>query len=417
MNNPPVAEIVAIGTEILFGQIVDTNSQVLGKLLPEFGIHHYHRQVVGDNQKRIADAIKLALSRADIVFTIGGLGPTEDDVTREGIAEALGEPLVVDEPFAEKLKKMFALRNVPWTDSQLRQAKRPTCAEVIENPNGSAPGLICRKGGKIVVALPGPKFEFVPMVEDSVRAILAELAGETILVSRVVKLCGMGEAMVEEKLRDLFQSPNPSIGIYAHPGEVELRITSSASDSSTANELIDPVVQEIQTRIGKNIFGFAEVTLAEAVLDLLRNKGQTLSVAESCTGGMLGEAITSVLGSSDVLLGGVISYSNELKMSLLGVLEDSLMEFGAVSEQVAREMAQGARERLKSDWAISITGIAGPEGGSPEKPVGLVFVGLAGPNHIKVAKHQFRGNREFVRRRSVAAGLTMLWQHFGSARA
>ncbi len=415
MNHPPVAEIVAIGTEILLGQIVDTNSQVLGKILPEYGIHHCHRQTVGDNRSRIAEAVRLALSRSDIVFTIGGLGPTEDDITREGIADALGEALVRDEEFAERIKSLFVQRNLPWTEAQLKQADRPECGELIENPNGSAPGLVCRKDGKVVISLPGPRFEFVPMVEKSVRPILAGFTGGTVIVSRAVKICGMGEAMVEESLRDLFHGSNPSIGIYAHPGEVELRVTGSASDSLTANKIIKPVIEEIQSRIGGNIFAYDETTLASAVLELLRNQGQSLAVAESCTGGMLGESITSVSGSSDVFLGGVISYSNELKVSLLGVSEESLQEFGAVSEQIAREMASGARDRLRSDWAISITGVAGPDGGTGDKPVGLVYIGFCSRWVSEVVKHRFRGNREFVRRRSVAAALTMLWQHFESS--
>jgi nicotinamide-nucleotide amidase len=252
------------------------------------------------------------------------------------------------------------------------------------------------------------------MVENSVRPILAEFSSGGALVSRSVKICGMGEAMVEEALRDLFHGTNPSIGIYAHPGEVELRITASAPDSSTANDLIAPVISEIQSRIGMQIFSFENESLASAVLQKLRDRSQTLLVAESCTGGMLGEAITTVPGSSDVFLGGVITYSNELKKVLLGVEEQTLSDFGAVSEEVAREMVLGAKERSGADWAISITGVAGPDGGTDNKPVGLVYVGLAGPDVLEIVKHQFRGNREFVRRRSVVAALTMLWNSLSS---
>lgn len=403
------AEIIAVGTEILMGQIADTNSQALGKLLPEFGISHHFRQTVGDNLARLTAALELALSRSDIVFTIGGLGPTEDDLTREAISAAIHSPLAIDETAAEKLRRLFAQRNLPWLESQLKQAQLPEGAEWIANPNGSAAGIFWSGSGKQVFALPGPKSEFVPMIHGPVRAKLEEIAGVGRIFSRILKVAGMGESMVEEAIRDLIQGANPSVGIYAHPGEVQLRLTAHAGTHVEAQALVAPLEVEVRERLKTHVFGVDDDTLASAILEKLRSKSQSVAVAESCTGGLLGAAYTGVAGSSDVFVGGVISYQNKVKHEQLGVSSETLDQYGAVSEQTAREMAEGARKLLHTDWALSITGIAGPGGGSPEKPVGLVYTACAGPSQTVVQKHQFRGIREFIRQRSVMASLTQLW--------
>lgn len=406
------AEIVSVGTEILMGQIVDTNAQVLGQLLPELGIAHKHRQTVGDNLQRLTEAFQLALSRSDIVITIGGLGPTEDDLTRDGIAAALGEEMIVDKDVEEKLRKLFALRNLPWLETQVRQAMRPTCSAPIENPNGTAPGLICQKNGKVVIALPGPKGEFIPMVHGPVREFLATLVSEGVIHSRILRVVGMGESIVEENLRDLMAAENPSVAPYAKPGEVHLRITAKAASVQAADALLDPVETEICKRIGDHVYGSGSQTLEQVILEILRQRGQTLSVAESCTGGGLGERITSVAGSSDVFMGGIISYANRVKTSHLGVPEQILSEGGpgAVSAECAIYMAQGAATRLSTDWAISITGIAGPGGATPNKPIGLVYMGLHGPNGTDAEEFRFRGNRDTIRERSVQFALYRLWK-------
>ncbi len=406
------AEIVSVGTEILMGQIVDTNAQVLGQLFPELGISHKHRQTVGDNLQRLTEALQLALSRSEIVITIGGLGPTEDDLTRDGIAAALGEGLIIDEAVEEKLRKLFALRNLPWLETQVRQAMRPPCAQPIENPNGTAPGLICQKDGKIVIALPGPKGEFIPMVHGPVREFLATLVSDGVIHSRILRVVGMGESIVEEHLRDLMSAENPSVAPYAKPGEVHLRVTAKAASVEQANKALDPVETAIRDRIGSYVYGSGDETLEQVILEILRQRGQTLSVAESCTGGGLGSRITSVAGSSDVFMGGIISYANRVKMSHLGVPEAILDEGGpgAVSSECAVAMARGAADRLSTDWALSITGIAGPGGATPNKPVGLVYIGLHGPSGTTAEEHRFRGSRETIRERGVLFALNTLWR-------
>lgn len=402
------AEIISVGTELLLGQIADTHAQTLSRVLPEYGIALYHRQTVGDNLGRLNAAIQLALSRADIVFLIGGLGPTEDDLTREAIAKALGVPLELDPSYDNKLRKLFSVRNLPYTDSQSRQAMMPAGASMIENPNGSAPGLICPASGKFVIALPGPKGEFNPMVEGPVRTFFEAHSGSGVIVSRTLKVCAMGESVVEEAIRELLSSADPSIGIYSHPGEVHLRVTARGNDREEARTRIEPVELQIRDRLGAKLFGADDDTLESVLLEEVRKRGKTVVTAESCTGGWVGQRLTSVPGSSDVYLGGAVTYTNAMKEKLLGVPRKILDEFGAVSEEVARLMATGAIGNLGGDYAMAITGIAGPDGGSDAKPVGLVYIGTSGPNGTEVAEHRFRGTREFIRSRSVNAALSQL---------
>jgi nicotinamide-nucleotide amidase len=403
------AEIVSVGTELLLGQIVDTDAAHLAQVLPEYGLACHRRQTVGDNLERLAETLRKALERADIVFTIGGLGPTEDDLTREGIATALGEPLEVDPKILEKLRKLFAYRNIAWTESQSRQALRPPCAEPIENPNGTAPGLLCRKDGKVVIALPGPKQEFVPMVEGPLRQFLSSLQTGRAIVSRILRTCGLGEAALEERIRHLIRSANPTVAPYAHPGEVSIRITASAETGQAAEALIAPVEADLRKALGDVVYGTDQDTLESVIVRALCSREQKLAVAESCTGGGLGERITSVPGCSGTFVGGIISYANEVKAGLLGVSDETLRQFGAVSEPCAREMAEGAARLLGADWALSVTGIAGPDGGTEQKPVGLVYVGCSGPGGTTVEEHRFRGGREQIRTRSAQMALIQLW--------
>lgn len=396
------AEIVAVGTELLLGEIVDTNSAALGRSLASFGVACYRRQVVGDNVTRIAEAVALALSRADIVFTIGGLGPTQDDVTREGIASALGETLVLDEDLARDIESKLRARGVKLLESHMRQAMRPQCGAGVANPNGTAPGLICRSGGKTVVAMPGPRLEFVPMLNGPVDDWLGSL-GLIPLLTRTIKIVGLGESAVEETVGELMRSSDPSVAPYAKMGEVHLRIASCKANA------IERVEHEIVARLRGHVYGYDLDTLESVVLERLRKHGETLAVAESCTGGGLGARITSVPGASDVFLGGVLSYSNALKVSLLGVSTETIGKEGAVSEKCACEMAQGVCAKTGATWGVSVTGIAGPGGGTEEKPVGLVFIGLCGPSGTSVARHQFFGTREAVRDRSVQSALYAMW--------
>lgn len=390
------------------GQIVDSNAQYLGDSLARFGVAHYFRQTVGDNLARLTDALRLALSRSDIVFTIGGLGPTTDDVTREGIAAALEEELVADDTFRAELQSEFERRGLKWTDAQSRQALRPQSAEPIRNPNGTAPGLICRKGGKMVIALPGPPNELRPMFEGTVAQILSDLMGNRTIASRILRICGLGESVVEQRLGDLVQGTNPTIGVYAHPGEVTLRLSALAQNADEAIRLIDDLDARISQLMGSHLYGRDDETLESCIVAMLRSSGERLAVAESCTGGLLGGRITSVPGCSDVFVGGAITYSNEAKTSLLGVKESTIQRFGAVSEECAAEMAMGAKRVFGSDWSLSVTGVAGPGGGTAEKPVGLVIFGCAGPNGVITETGHFKGIRKHIRERSTTYALTML---------
>lgn len=401
------AEIVSVGTEILLGQIVDTNAAYLGEMLAELGIAHTHRQTVGDNLERLTEALRQALSRADVVFTIGGLGPTQDDLTRDGIAAALGEELIHDPALEAGLRAWFEGRKLPWVESLSRQATRPPSAEPVENKSGTAPGLICRKGGKTVIALPGPRSEFIPMAAGPVRQALAEMGDGGVIHSLVLRIAGIGESWVEERIKDLIEAESPTVAPYAKPAEVHLRITARAQNIPDAEAIIAPVAAEIRARLGDAVYATGETTLEETILSLLTDRGETLAVAESCTGGGLGRRLTSVSGASRAFVGGVISYSNELKCALLGVPEALLAEHGAVSEEVASAMAVGAT-KLGATWGVAITGIAGPEGGTDDKPVGLVFVSVAGPSGVRVDEHRFRGRREDVRERAIQMALIAL---------
>ena len=404
------AEIVSIGTELLMGQIVDTNAQHLGKLLPELGIAHYHRQTVGDNLERAAEAIRLALGRSDVVFTIGGLGPTEDDLTREAVGLALGVELEFMPEVAEKLRRMFALRNLPWIDAQNRQAMKPSGATVIENPNGSAPGLICPGGGRFVICLPGPRGEFVPMVDGPVREFLASLNSETVIHSRVLRICGMGESMVEERLRDIMHGSSPTAATYAKPAEVHVRLTAMGASVAEADLVLDPVEQEIRQRLGWHVYGSGDTTLEAACLAELEARGLTLGTAESITGGGLGAQLTGVAGSGGAFLGALVTYWTPLKTQLLGVPEELLATHGQVSAECAQAMAVGARSRLHADVALSTTGNAGPTPDTDGKPVGLVYVGLAMADGVWVEEFKFRSEREETRRRTQQVALTMLYR-------
>ncbi|WKZ79543.1 MAG: competence/damage-inducible protein A [Fimbriimonadaceae bacterium] len=408
-------EIVSIGTELLMGQTVDTHAATLGRLFPEYGIVHRQRQTVGDNKGRILDALRLALSRSDWVITIGGLGPTEDDLTRECVAEALDLPLHLHPDVEAALRQRFAQRKAPWTDSQARQALFPRDAALLENLNGTAPGFAVRKGEQGIISLPGPRNEFVPMVEGPLREFLAGLRTGEVFVSRTLRVAGMGESLAEERIRDLLHLANPTVAPYAQPGEVQLRITARAESTEEARALIAPVESEVRRRLGEAVFGADSDTLEQTVLELLRRRGLTLAVAESCTGGGLAYRLTSVPGSSEVFLGGVVSYANEVKVGVLGVEADVLTREGAVSKLVARQMAQGVRRLTGADIGVGITGIAGPGGGSPEKPVGLVYVGFSGPLKESVEELRLSGSRETIRLRSISAALDLIRRNVGGA--
>lgn len=409
------AEVVSIGTELLLGQIVDTDAAFLSQRLAEIGVGLYRRTTVGDNLERVMSVLQESFRRADILVTIGGLGPTEDDLTREAIAHVLNEPLVQDETVADHLRELFARRNYPLTGNQLRQAMRPACARPLPNPHGTAPGLVAEKDGKIVFALPGPRNEFEPMVTEQVIPYLAEKTGGAVIRSRVLRFCGIGEGALEERVRDLLQSDNPTVAPLAQLGEVHLRITARASSMDEAMQLIEAKERSLRERVGPYIYGIDNTTLEEAVVNKLREQRQCVATAESCTGGLLGSRMTDIPGSSDVYIGGVVSYSNALKMNLLGVPEETLNRVGAVSEETARAMAEGARQNFGADWGIGITGIAGPGGGTEDKPVGLVYIALSNSEQTVVRRYDQIGDRKTIKWRSTQLALTLLYRQMVKA--
>ena len=402
------AEIVSVGTELLLGQIVDTNAARLARALSEVGVSVYRRTTVGDNHDRLLNALKTALAESDAVFTIGGLGPTDDDITRETLAEAMGDTLRHDEEIAHRLKAFFRLRKLPLLESNLKQAMVPTHGRSLDNPNGTAPGLLFEKDGKLGIALPGPPNEFDPMVENHVIPYLRHKTGGATIRSRTLRVCGMGESMVEDRVKDLMTSVNPTVAPYAKLGEVHLRVTAKADSEAAADSMVAELASRVAERLGDLVYGYDEETLESSVVTLLRERGKTIATAESCTGGLLASRITEVPGSSDVFPGGVVSYSNEAKTDLVSVPAELIAAHGAVSSQVAAKLAEGARGRFASDFGIGITGVAGPGGGTPQKPVGLVYIGIADSEGVHVEESHFTGSRQVIRYRSSQTALVLL---------
>lgn len=399
------AEIVSVGTELLLGQILDTHAATMARILAECGITCRYRATVGDNLDRVVGTLKLALSRADVVVTIGGLGPTADDLTRDAIALALDDTLEIVPEIEEKLKQFFAQRGVAWVESNGRQAQKPTCAEIIDNPNGTAPGLVCRKNGKTVFALPGPRGEFDPMAYDQVKPMLERLGGGEVIHSRVLRVIGVGESMAEERIKHLMASENPTIAPYAQPMEVHLRVTARARSIAEAEALIDPAEKAVRDILGDAVYGTNLTTLEMAVNDLLKERGETISTAESMTGGGLAARLTSVEGSSQVFKGGVVTYTVPAKKILLETKEDIS---NPVSPEVAKFMAESIREQLDTTYAVSITGNAGLTSDVGGQPRGLVYIGIAGPDGTHVEECKFRGIREDIRKRAEQTALRLV---------
>jgi nicotinamide-nucleotide amidase len=406
------AEIISVGTELLLGQIVDTNAAYLSQVLSSIGIDICYRSTVGDNAARLADTLKTALSRSDVVITIGGLGPTEDDLTKETIADALGDEMVMDPESEAKIRGFFERRGLPIAESNLKQALRPKHGEVVPNDVGTAPGALFARDGKIVIALPGPPGEFIPMVDRYVTPILSERAafvsGRSIIKSRVLRVCGIGESAAEQKVKDLLASGNPSLAPYAKGGEVHFRVTAKASSKDEAEHLIAGLESKVRERLGDLIYGIDEETLESVVVRMLIERKLTLGLAESCTGGLVANRITNVPGSSEAFIGGIVSYSNEAKMKFLGVPEETLRAHGAVSPETAEAMSEGAARNIGTDIALGITGIAGPGGATAEKPVGLVYIALKTPAGVEVTKNMYGGSREDIKMRASQTALNTL---------
>ncbi len=406
-----IAEVVSVGTELLLGQIVDTNAVFIAQTLSSLGVDIFYRTTVGDNPDRMRATLRQALSRADVVITVGGLGPTMDDLTKEISAEVLGVELVVDPEIEERLRGFAARRGIKLPPSFLKQALVPAASgRPLPNPNGTAPGMLAENNGKTIICLPGPPNELIPMVEQSVIPYLAEKAGgsRTVIKSRVLRIIGIGESLAEDAVKDLMASSNPTVAPYAKLGECHLRITARAHDDDSALALIAPVEKEIRRRLGTAVYGINDETLEQVIVQELAARKQYVSLAESCTGGLIAQRITAIAGASAVLRTGIVAYANSTKEKLLRVPAQILLEYGAVSSQTAAAMAEGVKALDNSDYSIAVTGIAGPDGGSEEKPVGLVFIAVAGPHGTTVVKNNFLGRRADIQRRSAHAALALL---------
>lgn len=409
-----VAEIVCVGTELLLGDIVNTNAQHISKELAHIGIDLYYQTVVGDNKERVWNVLDTALKRADLIIMTGGLGPTKDDLTKEVTAKVMGMKLVEDEHtrncIQEYMNNLFVGRpDAKITDNNWKQALVPEGALILDNANGTAPGLIIEENGKIVILLPGPPNELKPMFENQVYPYLREKQPEVIL-SRMIKICGIGESAVEDKIQDMIDAQNnPTIATYAKTGEVHLRVTARAESEAEAKKMIKPVVRELKVRFGKNIYTTDEhKTLEECVIDLLKDQELELTTVESCTGGALAARLVNVPGASDVLKQGLVTYSNKSKRKFTLVKKSTLKDEGAVSHKTAKEMAKGAVENTGCDVSVSVTGLAGPNGGTKEKPVGLVYIGCCYKGKTTVREFHFNGNRSKVREQAVVQGLVLL---------
>lgn len=407
------AEILCVGTEILLGDIVNTNAAYIAKELAQMGINVYHHTVVGDNAERLKECLKIAFERCDIVFMTGGLGPTYDDLTKETVAEYFDRAMRMDDECLSELVRVFERFGRPMTDNNRKQAEMPEGAIVLNNPYGTAPGCIVEGGGKAAVLMPGPPREMKPMFDGPVRGYLLKNM-DGVLVSRNINLFGVGESYVEDKLRTMMtELKNPTLAPYAGQNELRLRVTAKAENEEAGYRLIGPVVSDILEIFGGNVYGLDAPSLEHEAVKLLLGKKVKISVAESCTGGIISQRLTDIAGVSEVYMGGVCTYSNEAKIDMLGVSADTLKKHGAVSAETAEEMAKGALERFGTDVALATTGIAGPGGGSAAKPVGLVYVALAAKDgtitvrELKLARGR-DDDRENIRNAAASNAFDML---------
>ncbi|PPK82123.1 nicotinamide-nucleotide amidase [Lacrimispora xylanisolvens] len=404
-----VVELISVGTEILLGNIVNTNTQYLAEKCALLGLSMYHQVTVGDNRERLFAVLETALNRSDVVILTGGLGPTEDDLTKEVCAEVMGFDLVEDEHTRERISKYFKnniYKEIP--DNNWKQAMIPQGATVLDNNNGTAPGLIMEKDGKTAILLPGPPNELKPLFTEQVFPYLQSRQPEVIR-SQMVKICGYGESQVEDKLIDLINTQtNPTIATYAKTAEVHLRVTAKAANEDEAKTLLKPVVKEIKSRFDNAVYTTKEEeTLEMAVVRLLKKHELTVTTAESCTGGLIAGRLVNVPGASEVFREGFITYSNKAKRKYLDVSKGTLKKYGAVSEQTAKEMATGGVFASDADACIAVTGIAGPDADG-EKPVGLVYIACYMKDKVKVEEYHFKGNREKIREQSVVKALDFL---------
>ncbi|MBQ7044571.1 MAG: competence/damage-inducible protein A [Clostridia bacterium] len=401
-------EIISVGTELLLGDILNTDAQFLAQELARLGFSVMHQSVVGDNHDRLLASLNHAAQRSDIIILSGGLGPTPDDITKEVACEFFSKELVLHKESLERMTKYFTNKGLEMPESNKKQAMLPADCVVFENNNGTAPGLGMEKNGKHILLLPGPPRELKPMFFESAVPYLKRFS-DKIIISHNVRTFGIGESAMSQLVEDLLESENPTVAPYAKDGEALLRVTAMADNEAEADRLCAPVIEEITKRLGDYIYGIDLTCIEEAVVDLLKEKGMKLATAESCTGGLIGKRITNISGASSVFDCGIISYSNEIKHKILGVSEDDLKKYGAVSEQVAKQMAQGVLKLSGADVAVSVTGIAGPNSDGTDKPVGLSYIGLAHKNGVEVKKLMTgRNDRDYNRYVNASNALNMV---------
>ncbi|VBB06010.1 competence-damaged protein [Lucifera butyrica] len=402
-----IVEIITTGTELLLGQIINTNAPYLAQKLNEIGFSVLYQTTVGDNRERMRNVMKTALSRADIVITSGGLGPTQGDITKEVTALVLDRPLFLHEPSVSRIQNYFAKRHMTMPDNNLRQAMMPKGAIVVDNERGTAPGVITEADNKIIINLPGPPHELNWMFENRIQAYLQERFGsQGVIISKVLRTYGIGESSLEEKIKDqILEQNNPTIALLAREGEIHIRLTAKAGNTEEANRLIGEVESKMMPAIAPYLFGVNDETLENAVGQILQSKKLTIALAESCTGGLATSRLTDVPGSSAYLMGSIVSYSNEIKNKFLDVSEQILASQGAVSAETATAMACGVRKRLGTHIGVGITGIAGPGGATADKPVGLVFIAVDGSRGPRYFQYNFTGQRKEIKNRTAKAAL------------
>jgi nicotinamide-nucleotide amidase len=406
------AEIIAVGTELLLGEIVNTNARFLSQQLAVAGVDIYYQSVVGDNKKRLIEVLQLAQSRADLIICTGGLGPTQDDLTKEALAELLGKRLVLDDEAMEKITCFFKHRNIPMVDSNRKQAEVLEGSHSLKNTTGLAVGVSLTVDGKHYMMLPGPPRELEPMFNQyGLPWIKSFMPEQEVLYTKVLRFYGIGESSLEDTLLDLISAQNdPTLATYAKEGEVTLRLATKSPAPEDAEQKLSMAVQEIQRRLGSYLYGEGEESLESVVIGLLQRTQRTVSFAESCTGGLLSHLVTAIPGVSNVFRGSLVCYQAAVKEDWLGIPSDLLKQYGTISEEAAKEMAERCRDRMGTDYALSVTGVAGPDE-MEGKPVGTVYIGLAEKGQTtQVHTLRWAGNRRSIQYRAAKHALYLLWQ-------
>lgn len=408
MSKLAVCELISVGTEILLGDILNTDAQYLSIELAKLGISVIHQSTVGDNRERLLAQLDEAAKRSDIIILSGGLGPTPDDLTKEVCCEFFGKEMFLHEPTVEKIKEYFSSKGIEMAQNNLKQAMLPKDCVIFPNDNGTAPGMAIEKDGVHILVLPGPPRELKPMFQNCAVPYLMQFS-DRIIVSHNIRTFGIGESSMAEKVNDLFDAQNPTVAPYAKDGEALLRVTAMAKTKEDAESLCKPVIEEIKKRLDAYVYGVDYNCIEEEVVGRLKEHHLKVATAESCTGGLIAKRITDVPGASEVFECGIISYANGIKHKVLGVSEDDLNKCGAVSEPVAKQMAQGALKVSGADIAVSVTGIAGPDSDSTGKPVGLVYIGLADKENVWVREvRTSRRDRSYNRYVSASNALDMI---------